>query len=127
MAGWLDTLNSMDEDLCKRVVNAFAKRAFGKEAEVKIEESWYKCNEYEALLHFKDALFYLIPFKSDKEYCSNGFHELDKPSWRSLLIKMLELADDGGYVSYLPQEKHIVDSSTTLEEALMLVDLNSFN
>lgn len=127
MAGWLDILNSMDEDLCKRVVNALAKRAFGTEAEVTIKESWYKCNEYEALLHFKGALFYLIPFKSDKEYCSNGFNELDKPSWRSLLRKMLEFADDGSYVSYLPQEKHIVDSSTTLEEVLMLVDLNSFN
>ena len=127
MAGWLNTLNSMDEDLCKRVVNALAKRAFGEEAEVKIQESWYKYNEYEILLHFKGAFFYLIPFKSDKEYCSNGFNELEKPSWKSLLRKMLEFADDGSYVSYLPQEKHIVDSSTTLEEALMLIDLNSFN
>lgn len=127
MAGWLETLQSMDEDLCKRVVNALAKRAFGTEAEVMIKESLYKCNEYEALLHFKGALFYLIPFKSDKEHCSNGLHELENPSWRSLLRKMLEFADDGSYVSYLPQEKHIVDSSTTLEEALMLVDLNSFN
>lgn len=127
MAGWLKTLQSMDEDLCERVVNALAKRAFGKEAEVKIEESHFRYNEYMTYLYFKGAFFYLIPFKSSKEYCSNDFNKLEKPSWRSLLRKMLELADDGGYVSYLPYEKHIIDSSTTLEEALMLVELNSFN
>lgn len=127
MAGWLDTLNSMDEDLCEHAVNALVKKAFGKEAEMKIEESRYKYDEYEAHLHFKGTFFYLIPFKSNKEHDANDFSRLEKPIWRNLLQKMLEVADDKGYVSYLPYENHIVDSSTTLEEALVLTNLNSFN
>ena len=127
MAGWLDTLNSMDEDLCKRVVNALAKRAFGTKAEVKIKESSFRHDAYVVYLYFKGHFFYLIPYKSDKEYYFNGLDRIKKPIWRNLLQKMLECANDECYVSYLPHEKHIVDSSTTLEEALMLVDLNSFN
>lgn len=125
MTGWLETLNNMDEEQCKMTVNFLARRAFGKIAEILASKDEHS-DCYFANLLYKGTKFFLIPYDSSGRTISGvcRFRSIKKSIWKTVLKDMLEIAYSGGYVSYLSNEAHIVDSSTSLEEALISAELS---
>ena len=82
-------------------------------------------------LLYKGNEFYLIPYDSLGRTIPgpivSSFKSIKKSIWKAVLKNMLEIAYSGGYVSYLSNRAHIVDSNVSLEEALISTELSLNN
>jgi len=129
MAGWLETLQSMDEKQCKMTVNFLARRAFGQTAEILVSRNEHN-DCYSVYLLYKGTMFFLIPYDSSGRIFSDGWRgrSIKMPIWKNVLKNMFEVvARSNGYVSYLSDKAHIVDSNISLEETLISAELSLNN
>lgn len=131
MYQWIEKIYSLDESICKSIVQHLAKDAFGNNVSIVIEpvDSAILKSKWRISLVMKKISFFLLVF-SDNRIISNFedfkydiFFE-SKPMWRDVLKKLLSIACQGYYVSYLLNKAHLIDLSTDLEKFVIKAELD---
>ena len=124
-----DTLDSLDENACKMLIDKLVKKAFGKDAVAEIRDETIL---QKFVIRFSESSSYYYMFGFNCASGCEGMHfsktleSLDKPTWKNILKKCLDVIARGGYVSYLHDNaKHMLDSGMTLEQLLVENDLAS--
>lgn len=119
----INEVNSIDDKQAKDVLDFFAKKAYDPNAYVNCSYDTVNVmvngNNF-ALFNFKRAC-------SFKEITRNSeFYDyvMSSTHWKDILKDMLECIANGGYVSYLPDAKHLLDEESSIEEALISIELN---
>ena len=124
-----DIIDSLDENTCKLLIDRLVKKAFGKDAIAEIKGENAVKNFIIKLSSKSSSYFYMFGF-SREGYCegmnfSDVLESLDKPTWKNILKKCLNVVAHGGYVSYLDHVKRMLDNGMTLEQLLVENDLAS--
>lgn len=120
-----DIVNKLDESKARYILNFFARKAYGSNAEIAVDED-YVCVK---ISHIKFLLFvfndhvHKLDGLSDKDYDKLEISYKHRSLWRDILRDLTEAAANGKYIAYLPDVNHLLDSSSSIEEALMQIDL----
>lgn len=114
----------LDEAICKAVLDVFAKKAYGKNAEV-IKKKVFSTNNFSFFIKIDDAEFFMLVF--DECMHSSKRFSGEYPSFKVLLLNIIDIFNmhPGSYVSYLPYTNHLMDKTTPIEEALINLDIHS--
>ena len=114
----------LDEAMCKAVLDVLAKKAYGKNAEV-IKKKVFSTNNFNFFIKIDDAEFFMLVF-DECMHSSNKFSG-EYPSFKVLLLNIIDIFNvhSDAFVSYLPYTNHLMDKTTSLEEALINLDIQS--
>ena len=124
-----DTIDSLDENICKLLIDKLVKKAFGKDAVAEIRDEDI-LQKFVIRFSKSSSYYYMFGFgyagSGESMHFSNVLESLDKPTWKNILKKCLNIVARGGYVSYLHDNaKHMLDNGMTLEQLLVENDLTS--
>ncbi len=110
----------LDEAMCKAVLDVFAKKAYGKNAEV-IKKKVFSTNFFNFFIKIDDIDFYIIVF--DEYGLSPKI--LECPSFKVFLLNIIDIFNmhSDAFVSHLPYANHLIDKTTSIEEALISLDI----
>lgn len=114
----------LDEAMCKAVLDVFAKKAYGKNAEV-IKKKVFSTNNFNFFIKIHDAEFFMLVF--DESMLSSKMFSGEYPSFKVLLLNIIEILNNHSiaFVGYLPYANHLIDKTTSIEEALISLDIQS--
>ena len=96
----------------------------GKNAEV-IKKNVYSTNNFNFFIKIDDAEFYMLVF--DESMHSSTKFSGEYPSFKVLLMNIINIFNmhSDAFVSYLPYANHLMDQTTSIEEALISLDVHS--
>ena len=114
----------LDEAMCKAVLDVLAKKAYGKNAEV-IKKKVFSTNNFNFFIKINDAEFFMLVF--DESMHSSKKFSGEYPSFKVLLLNIIDIFNvhSDAFVSYLPYANHLMDKRTSIEEALISLDIQS--
>lgn len=124
----IDILN-LDEDLCKKVLNTLVKRAYGDHSKICIYRKNYirdgrDLSYYSIMLNLKNTEYIILGYHGLDVKTSFDTYLVESFSYKNLLSKMIDFVKTpNSCISYLPYEPYLIDSSTSLEEVLVNLDL----
>ena len=124
-----DIFDSLDENACKLLIDRLVKKAYGKDAIAEIKDE-NVLQKFVIRFSKSSSYYYMFDFgyagSCESMHFSNVLESLDKPTWKNILRKCLNVVARGGYVSYLHDNaKHMLDNGMTLEQLLVENDLAS--
>ena len=114
----------LDEVMCKAVLDVLAKKAYGKNAEV-IKKKVFSTNNFNFFIKINDAEFFMLVF--DECMLSSKMFSGEYPSFKVLLLNIVNIFNmhSDAFVSYLPYTNHLMDKTTSIEEVLINLDIQS--
>lgn len=117
-------IECLDEAMCKAVLDVFAKKAYGENAEV-IKKNVFSTNNFNFFIKINDAEFFMLVF--DESAHSSTKFSGEYPSFKVLLMNIINIFNmySDAFVSYLPYTNHLMDKTTSIEEALISLDVQS--
>ena len=124
----IDILN-LDEDLCKEVLNTLVKRAYGYHSKICVYKKHYMRNGYDVSycsikLNIENAERFILGYYGSDVKIAFDIYPVESFSYKNLLFKMIDFVKTpNSCISYLPDKPHLIDSSTSLEEVLINLDL----
>lgn len=116
-------VESLNEAQCKAVLDFFTKKAYGKNAEV-IKEKVFSTNNFNFFIKIHDSEFFMLVF--DESMHSSKMFSGEYPSFKVLLLNIIEILNNNSiaFVGYLPYATHLMDKTTSIEEALISLDIH---
>ena len=116
-------LKHLDETMCKAVLDVFAKKAYGKNAEV-IKKNVFSTNNFNFFIKIGNAEFFMLVF--DESMHSSKEFSGEYPSFKILLMNIINIFNthSDAFVSYIPYANHLMDKTTSIEEALINLDIH---
>ena len=117
-------IENLNEDECRFILDFFAKKAYGKNAEIIQVKDEFDNEKYVFTIHFNTCQFYMIMFGIHSMHDGHTFHtRYDSCKTLLKVIAKTITAHPTAYVSYLPNTPHMIDIFSSLEEALVGQDL----
>lgn len=118
----MNDLNALklSEQECKSILNFFAKKAYGDKAEVE------KTISLSFRLNIGQCALFIIGYdKTGNAIWSIG-SEHSSMKWKDILDQMFNFisSHNGAYISYNKSMPHMVDESSSIEEALVHLNLS---
>lgn len=118
----IDEVKSLTEAQCKDVLDFLTKQAYGEHAKICINKDKFG---YNVTLKIEDLEYYLIGYTrfgvSKTLFVEFDFDDF---TWKDFLSRLEDFVQQpNAYVSYLDNKPHLIDNNTSIEEAIINLDL----
>ena len=108
---------SLDEATCKAILDALAKKAYGPTSYVNFLNA-------AVMVNIKNENYFLLMYNSMTGRRVKSISYYNGINWKNVLNDFKQNADDGMFISYLPNRAHLIDSSISIEEIIISLELN---
>ena len=120
----VDEVESLDEAQCKAILDFFAKRAYGENT--KISEVQNEDDSSTFFITMDGKYKFNIIFFDEQQHSIKDFTGIGT-SFKDLLSNIAKIFNTraASFVGYLPHTEHLIDKTSSIEEALISLDVQN--